>query len=453
MPQVWGLDKLEATMEIEDYERTAKDLIKELAGLKEEAKHSRRPVLLTLGKREYQVMPTGRPFYPFCLAHTDHLLWFAERELRTPLATTPPVAVAITSEFLWRHRNPWFSWRRTLTAVEAFGLRYLDSKLSRLDLCCDRDFHPLRPNDVQDIVCSSRKRDLMNQFFLAPNEMRTDHYGHEWVNMKEAGRRLAQLARQTESPMGINTYYRAEGRAGDLAMTGVVVGRGGDKLLRDYHKSLEVTKISRKLYMFHFWAQEGLDIERPVWRTEFQIRRPALRELTEYVPLDGAEDEAEKLRYLDSVEDVLKALPGLWRYMTGSWLQFRDRASDVNTTRADIREWWRQVMNPPDPPDTVNLVERTERVVEAKWEMTRAQLMGWLSHLPGAMRTGATPEEVGLAVTAMLQELTPAELERFQKAVKLRRGTHYMREDDLRAESAGDRPADEGPGTEVHDWR
>ena len=73
------------------------------------------------------------------------------------------------------------------------------------------------------------------------------------------------------------------------------------------------------------WAERHLVGER-VWRIEFEIGRAALSEL--------------ELRRPD---DVLAAVPSLWRYCSSEWLTLRRPKPDSNRSRWPLDERWRAV--------------------------------------------------------------------------------------------------------------
>jgi len=87
------------------------------------------------------------------------------------------------------------------------------------------------------------------------------------------------------------------------ALSGWVIGAGGDISARLYNKTLEIKK-SHKDYLKSVWAKAGWDDEQTVWRLEFQFRRQVLKEL-------GVE-------FTSQIESNLS---GLWRYATTKWLK------------------------------------------------------------------------------------------------------------------------------------
>jgi hypothetical protein len=75
------------------------------------------------------------------------------------------------------------------------------------------------------------------------------------------------------------------------------------------------------------WAERHLVGER-VWRIEFEIGRAALSDLE-----------------LSRPDDVLAAVPSLWRYCASEWLTLRDPTADSNRSRWPLDERWRAVQS------------------------------------------------------------------------------------------------------------
>jgi len=110
---------------------------------------------------------------------------------------------------------------------------------------------------------------------------------------------------------------RAHDRASHIqrkVFTGFQFGRG-DIAARLYCKSIEIER-SQKGWFRDVWAQSpGYDPARPVWRLEFQLRRPAIAGME----LEGTGGT------LDTWEDVLGSAGGLWRYLSREWLALKHR--------------------------------------------------------------------------------------------------------------------------------
>jgi len=101
------------------------------------------------------------------------------------------------------------------------------------------------------------------------------------------------------------------------------IGLGGAVQSRFYDKLVEVVEKSHKTYLFDLWAAAGWIAGEHVWRQEFQVSRPALKELQ-----------------IDSVAQLLANLGALWTYLTGDWLRLAKLSRDSNRARwANHRLW------------------------------------------------------------------------------------------------------------------
>jgi len=88
------------------------------------------------------------------------------------------------------------------------------------------------------------------------------------------------------------------------ALSGFSIGLGGNLSARLYDKTLELITKSFKFYLHDLWAQAGWRRDQKVWRMEFQVRRPVLKELA-----------------INTLAELLADLPGLWMYLTVDWLR------------------------------------------------------------------------------------------------------------------------------------
>lgn len=101
------------------------------------------------------------------------------------------------------------------------------------------------------------------------------------------------------------------------ALSGFSIGLGGNLSARLYDKTLEVVTKSFKFYLHDLWTQAGWVFGQKVWRMEFQIRRPVLKELA-----------------INTLSELLADLPGLWMYLTVDWLRLTiPNPSDQTQTR------------------------------------------------------------------------------------------------------------------------
>jgi hypothetical protein len=104
-------------------------------------------------------------------------------------------------------------------------------------------------------------------------------------------------------------------------LSGFTFGKG-DLLARIYDKTLEAA-VTGKTWPELLW--ESRDPELPVWRLEFQFRRPVLAELG-----------------LHGMADVIRHWQGLWDFGT-RWLTLRTRVADSNRARWPLTPEWVQL--------------------------------------------------------------------------------------------------------------
>ncbi|MDP2157030.1 MAG: hypothetical protein Q8K68_04910 [Nitrospirota bacterium] len=99
----------------------------------------------------------------------------------------------------------------------------------------------------------------------------------------------------------------------------------GNMMARLYNKTEEI-KVSKKEWFMPIWQQsEAYDQALPVWRLEYQLRRPTLKELG-----------------IDSVEDSLSRLKGIWQYGMG-WLELKKPSKNQQRTRWPLDKKWVQL--------------------------------------------------------------------------------------------------------------
>lgn len=91
---------------------------------------------------------------------------------------------------------------------------------------------------------------------------------------------------------------------------------------RIYDKWLESIASGKKAWFQDVWRER----EWPnVWRVEFQLRRKILKQF-----------------HVETVEDLLAKIAGIWKYLTEEWLSFR-YADDENVSRRSVHPWWERV--------------------------------------------------------------------------------------------------------------
>lgn len=116
---------------------------------------------------------------------------------------------------------------------------------------------------------------------------------------------------------GERQSYMRQWSRGQL-FTGWSFGKG-DLGGRLYRKDVEIRQESKKYWFFDLWAfvlaptssSDRAAIlaelkEEPIWRLEFKLRRPALKEFR-----------------IESLEDLVKQSGAFWHYLAGDWLTLR----------------------------------------------------------------------------------------------------------------------------------
>jgi hypothetical protein len=105
--------------------------------------------------------------------------------------------------------------------------------------------------------------------------------------------------------------------------TGFTIGYGGKVKCRLYNKTLEIKK-SNKTYLYPLWAECGWEGEYPVWRLEFEIHRPVLKELGIF-----------------STDNFDSHLNGLWQHLIQKWLRLTiPNPTDSRKARWPIHPVW-----------------------------------------------------------------------------------------------------------------
>ncbi|WP_298193724.1 hypothetical protein [Metallibacterium sp.] len=105
--------------------------------------------------------------------------------------------------------------------------------------------------------------------------------------------------------------------------TGWSFGLGAGLSARLYDKRFEVETVSEKVYMYGLWESAGVAATDPVWRLEFQLVRPVLKELG-----------------IRTVADATSRLADLWSYCCTKWLSLRVPAADRNRARWPLAQLW-----------------------------------------------------------------------------------------------------------------
>lgn len=120
--------------------------------------------------------------------------------------------------------------------------------------------------------------------------------------------------------------------------TGYSYGKG-DIMIRIYNKWNEITSNpsykNDKRFFSTLWTQHEWDKSHDVWRTEIQLRRPVLVELTLH---DG------RTMPTLPVPEAIQALPSFLPYFLEEWLSLRLPNEDKNKWRWPLHPLWMQMV-------------------------------------------------------------------------------------------------------------
>ncbi len=134
--------------------------------------------------------------------------------------------------------------------------------------------------------------------------------------------------------------------------------------LRIYNKGLEVKQGGIKLWFLELWKRESTD---DIWRIEYQIRRPALKQFA-----------------IDTLDDLHDKQAGLWHYLTSKWFTLRLPDND-KAERKTVHPFWSVVQDCFNPSDT-----ETPSQIARNYVAAGAASPEWhLSHIDGCLSSFA----------------------------------------------------------------
>jgi hypothetical protein len=162
-------------------------------------------------------------------------------------------------------------------------------------------------------------------------------------------------------------------------LSGFTFGKD-DLVARIYDKTLE-SAVTGKTWPELLWTGRAPDL--PVWRVEFQYRRPVLAALG-----------------LTGMGDVLRHRQGLWDYGT-RWLSLREKRPDSNRGRRPLAPAWAQLAGACVGGSAVPLIR--DRVREAEVHQLTQGLVGYATSMEAA-RAG---HGVGGALVATVPSVGP----------------------------------------------
>jgi len=220
--------------------------------------------------RKFIHLPSGlAPNYRYQLKFPEHRLYIS---ITNPPKNSPNVYVRISAESLWL-QGLGEAINQPFDDLREFHGEITKQLVSRCDLCAD--FSLPEPPTL----------DFLKAWMVSRSNS-TRHY---------------------EKNGQLETFY---------------AGQGGAKIqVRIYDKGKEILK-SQKLWFSKIW---GGGKHKHIWRVEFQLTRPALKDFG-----------------VDTVEDLCREAGGIWSYLTHNWFSLRN-PENGRQNRREIHPWWQAV--------------------------------------------------------------------------------------------------------------
>lgn len=132
--------------------------------------------------------------------------------------------------------------------------------------------------------------------------------------------------------------------------------------LRIYDKGKEIQVKGTKFWFVDIWKTDDVT---DVWRVEFQMRRPFLRQFG-----------------INSLEELWQKIGGVWLYLTEEWVSLRLPDND-RTARRSVLPWWEQVQKAGNQFDSASGVRRygqDDMLAPVEW---------YVSHVAGCLASVA----------------------------------------------------------------
>jgi hypothetical protein len=120
----------------------------------------------------------------------------------------------------------------------------------------------------------------------------------------------------------------------------IYFGRFASSLLGTRYDKLASLAVQNKEYLKPIWRANGWDGESPVWRTEFRLKAPFLRQAGLVLGDDL------KIQDMRSFETFVAHIPHIWRYLTTDWLRLTiPSETDSNNRRWELDPEWTVVQS------------------------------------------------------------------------------------------------------------
>jgi hypothetical protein len=294
--------------------------------------------------------------YKWALVRPD--TWAVRIAERKPNDKAPHVSIQFRSAYLWE-RGPAGAVQDALEALwPDIGKAPTKCIVSRADLCADWMGWSIEPEQASHFVrrvhafaahWEPRRRELEvmrrhGEDSVAslvrdgwPADNAAELVTSACLNaLRGAARtRFEDALWESDAEKSESLWWRGQ------TFTGFTFGRGsvGGRV---YRKDCEISDVSGKRWFYDLWSLiesdpiarrrflVELEDDTPVWRLEYQLRRPALMEFRE----PGAKDSG-----ISSFEDLLTHASQLWTYLAGAWLRLAV-PTKTRTGNLDKRERW-----------------------------------------------------------------------------------------------------------------
>ena len=221
----------------------------------------------------FNIKEHGAQGYEWILLNQEYSLLIGNWEKPK---SRPSVLVGIKSETLWR-KGPYEAIYFILDFLRAHNGELREPKISRLDLCLDA---------------------------LFPD--------HLWkMNL------LKNKVTRASSTKTFHTHNQ---------LSGIAIGKS-DISVRMYDKPLEIQQQSKKNWMYDVWGLETVPEGFKIIRTEFQLRREAIKQLG-----------------IHTLDILFERILNIWAYCTKDWLKFQNNPEKQSHQRETL-SWWKDIQN------------------------------------------------------------------------------------------------------------
>jgi len=221
----------------------------------------------------FNIKEYGSQGYEWVLLNQEYSLLIGNWERPK---SRPSVLLGIKSETLWR-RGPREAIYFILLFLVVHGGVLRQPKISRLDLCLDALF----PDYLWDMS-------LLKYKVTRASSTKTFHTHNQ--------------------------------------LSGISIGKS-DISVRMYDKPLEIQQQSKKDWMYDVWEMDSIPEGFKIIRTEFQLRREAIKELG-----------------IHTLDILFERGLNIWAYCTKQWLKFQTHPEKQSHQRETLL-WWKDIQN------------------------------------------------------------------------------------------------------------